>query len=74
MPLHLRLHEEKTWTVEILRWGQSLSESRAPRASLKYAIEDVSLTKALAYKKKAPSAFLLERLIRNYAKFIVRGN
>lgn len=61
MPLHLRLHEEKTRAVEIQRQGQSLSESRAPRASLKYAIEDVSLTKALAYKKKAPSAFLRRR-------------
>lgn len=58
MLLHLCLHEEKTQAAEILRWGQSLSESRAPRTNLKYAIEDVSLTKALAYKKKAPSGFL----------------
>lgn len=58
MLLHLCLYEEKTQAVKIQRWGQSLSESRASRASLKYAIEDVSPTKALAYKKKAPSAFL----------------
>lgn len=58
MLLHLCLYEEKTQAVKIQRWGQSLSESRAPQASLKYAIEDVSPTKALAYKKKAQSAFL----------------
>lgn len=48
---------EKTEAAETLRRVQSLSESSAPLENLKYAIEDVSPTKALAYRRKAPSAF-----------------
>lgn len=54
---YISASSEKTEAVDTLRWGQSLSESWVPLENLKYAIEDVSLTKAPACKRKAQSAF-----------------